>query len=104
MVYYSTSKEYIEIPKHTTGTDESINITIINKSTHTDYSLDAVIEDMGKYYKVSNIDLDSIPDGEYEYVVFNGLNIEVGIIIIGNYDKKIKEYEHEAERTIQYES
>lgn len=102
MIILKNDTTQFEIPKHYSEF-EDVSLLFIHKITHTNYPIDAIIEDGGMVYKIKDVNLNNMPTGEYEYLILNGLDTEGGIVLIGEYNKINKIEYNDEQKTIQYE-
>lgn len=92
MIYINETSGTISIPRHNTIGDGSYTLRL---SSHLSNDV-VLVENSGNistndlYYKFTLGDLSNLNVGEYTYKLWNGSEIiETGLLVFGNFDRKV---------------
>ena len=111
MIYIRNSSNSIQIPKHSKSISTEFKLTLRNimNNTCVDFSMLKDRSSLDLFYIFDELDLESLVDGEYEYLLFGvdpanpQLNLlEKGLLVCGDYNISTTEYENKT-LGIQYE-
>lgn len=111
MIYIRNSSNFVQIPKHseTISTEFKLTLRNIMNNTYVDFVMLRDKSSLDLFYIFDELDLESLVDGEYEYLLF-GINpseptldlLETGLLVCGDYKANTIEYEIK-NTNVQYE-